>query len=125
MNPPSRSIDNRNIRYLPVAQFHHVYPLFHADQILEILGPQQQKAHNDSSFHCEERKGIERIEGEIEAIDPRGRSMYDSVLSRSGSSARKMRSMPFYAGYPALSLKTKPFRGCLPHDLRLRPSAWQ
>src|SRR5213592_4325317 len=57
MNPPSRSIDNRKIRYLPVAQFHHVYPLFHADQILEILGPQQQKAHNDSSFHRADWRG--------------------------------------------------------------------
>src|SRR5437867_8358930 len=31
----------------------------------------------------------------------------------------------FYAGYPALSLETQPFRRCLPHDHRLVPSAWQ
>ena len=31
----------------------------------------------------------------------------------------------FYGGYPALSLKTQPFRRCLPNDHRLVPSAWQ
>jgi hypothetical protein len=31
----------------------------------------------------------------------------------------------FYAGYPALSLRTQPFRRCLPHDHRLVPGAWQ